>query len=108
MKRNFDKNKIVYDDGEMQLTEWDMECLRESEEDVKHGRVYSTEEVLKYLEKECGYKRNDCKEENLADNEIELSEWDKQQILKSEEDIEDGRIRNAREAFKELEDKYGF
>ena len=55
MKRNFDKNKIVYDDGEMQLTEWEM-----------------------------------------------------QQILKSEEDIEEGRIRNAREVFKELEDKYGF
>ena len=38
------------------LTEEDIKHLLKSEEDIKQGRVYTTEEVIKYLEKECGFK----------------------------------------------------
>ena len=49
------KTVNMTDEG-FELTEEDIKHLLKSEEDIKQGRVYTAEEVIKYLEKECGFK----------------------------------------------------
>ena len=52
-----EKQKTVnMTDDDFELTEEDIKHLLKSEEDIKQGRVYTAEEVIKYLEKECGFK----------------------------------------------------
>ena len=54
------ENKMVKEiDTDLELTEEDIQHLLKSEEDVRMGRVYTTEEVIKYLEKECGFEYYD-------------------------------------------------
>ena len=50
------ENKIIKEiDTDFELTEEDIQHLLKSEEDIRMGRVYTTEEVIKYLEQECGF-----------------------------------------------------
>ena len=51
------ENKMVKElDTNFKLTEEDIQHLLKSEEDVRMGRVYTTEEVIKYLEQKCGFR----------------------------------------------------
>ena len=52
-----EKNKIINDeDIDFELTEKDIKHLLKSEEDIRLGRVYTTEEIIKYLEQKCGFR----------------------------------------------------
>ena len=42
--------------NDIDLTEEDIKHLLKSEEDIRLGRVYTTEEVIKYLEQKCGFR----------------------------------------------------
>ena len=54
------ESKIIKEvDTEFELTEEDIQHLLKSEEDIRMGRVYTTEEVIKYLEQECGFEYYD-------------------------------------------------
>lgn len=44
------------DNEEIELTEEDIQHLLKSEEDIRMGRTYTLEEVIKNLEKECGFR----------------------------------------------------
>ena len=55
MKKVFDKSKVVFDNGLIQLTEEDIRHLKKSEEDIENGRVHTLEEV-KQIFKERGLK----------------------------------------------------
>ena len=51
------ENKMVKEvDTNFELTEEDIKHLLKTEEDVRMGRVYTTEEVIKYLERKCGFR----------------------------------------------------
>lgn len=47
-------------------------------------------------------------DEYIDNDDFELDDEIEEKLLKSEEDIRNGRIRDAVEVFKELEAKYGF
>lgn len=52
-----EKQKVTQNvDSKLDLTEEDIEHLLKSEEDIRLRRVYTTEEVIKYLEQKCGFK----------------------------------------------------
>ena len=53
--KRIQKNKEV--DEDFRLTEEDIQALLESEEDIREGRVYTEEEVVEYLRRECGFER---------------------------------------------------
>ena len=44
------------DNEEIELTEEDIQRLLKSEEDIRMGRTYTLKEVIKNLEKECGFR----------------------------------------------------
>ncbi len=53
--KRIQKNNEV--DEDFRLTEEDIQALLESEEDIREGRVYTEEEVVEYLRRECGFER---------------------------------------------------
>ena len=52
--KKIQKNNEV--DEDFKLTEEDIQALLESEEDIRKGRVYTLEELIENLKKECGFK----------------------------------------------------
>ena len=56
MKSFFNKSKVVFDNGLIQLTEDDIMHLKKSEDDIENGRVHTWEEIEKYFIQEHGVK----------------------------------------------------
>lgn len=54
MEKVTKQHKIVYDNGDIQLTEEDMMHLRKSEEDVENGRVYTLKEAKQIFKERLG------------------------------------------------------
>ena len=53
VKRIQKNNEVVED---FKLTEEDIQALLEAEEDIREGRVYTLEELIENLKRECGFK----------------------------------------------------
>lgn len=56
---------------------------------------------LRKLQNSLNLKRRKTNEKNIIDEEIE------KHLLKAEDDIENGRVRDAEDVFKEWSEKYG-
>ncbi len=52
--KRIQKNNEV--DEDFKLTEEDIQALLEAEEDIREGRVYTLEELIENLKRECGFK----------------------------------------------------
>ncbi len=90
-----------------------IEHLLRSEDDIENGRVRPAEELFKEWEEKYGVLSN-CvheDEEFYSAQQFEMRPETEEEIiehlLRSEDDIENGRVRDAREVFKEWEEMYG-